>query len=433
MLFFSYDFVAKRLNHTNSTITSKLQTGEYDFVIEKVATDHVISSFAQQWVGDQSGLKPLNQNPEISIDLKDFKIIPTAHDELVISLKTKNNPDGRFKIEVSNQSSFLYYDSKELPLNVLSKPINLSGLDWTENPVNNSKQANAASWNELGALDGLVIRFYDISLDAFFIQNIAIYHKPFKINLKQLNGSDSQFLLTNSLRSMNATLLNSLGFSSLQAMTISELPVWVLLIAAWLTALFVMYLQNASMIRSYVLVSLVFGAITMVHQEWVAELEQYIKWPLLILVFGTVFAYRSVLTQVKDRASMVWVVSLLLALVLFLLNRKIEFVTSLPMYFIWAYVQQLLLGPLFSEYLYKHLKVTQWQCAALVGVLFSAIHAPNHILMIATLIGGVAWSYSWLKYKNIYANAFSHALLALLFYQAMPEILLNSARIGIFF
>jgi membrane protease YdiL (CAAX protease family) len=96
-------------------------------------------------------------------------------------------------------------------------------------------------------------------------------------------------------------------------------------------------------------------------------------------------------------------------------------------------VQQTLLGPVFSDKLKNHLQLSNVSTAWLVGVLFAIIHAPNQALMLATLLGGVFWSASWLKYRNIYVNACSHALLALLFYEISPDAWLGSARIGMFF
>ena len=182
------------------------------------------------------------------------------------------------------------------------------------------------------------------------------------------------------------------------------------------------------------MVSAVYLTVYILHQSWMFDVAAIFRWSLLLMFVILIWQFRQTFYTLKSTALPLWIGSFLVAIGISLVGGfNLDFIRSLPLYLLWAIVQQLLIGPVFSTTIYHQLKVSKLATACLVGVLFSVIHSPNHMLMFVTLIGGVVWSYTWLKYENIYANAFSHALLALVFYQSMPAQWLGSARIGVFF
>lgn len=133
-------------------------------------------------------------------------------------------------------------------------------------------------------------------------------------------------------------------------------------------------------------------------------------------------------------AILIWLITFGFALVMFFLSDfEWTFIRDLPLYVLWALAQQVILGPLVSDYLHQKAGLSTGITALLCGVLFALLHVPNQMLMLATFCGGLLWSFTWLRYRNIYANAISHALLALLFYQTMPGHLLGTARVGFWF
>ena len=203
---------------------------------------------------------------------------------------------------------------------------------------------------------------------------------------------------------------------------------------AWALMLLLVFRNTQADAVIYFMVTAVFLTISVSHQNFLVAYFPFFNWSLLLLLLLLVWLNRQVFLSPQNKALPVWLISALVAMVFLILKHfEISFLRSLPMYFLWACVQQILIGPVFSERLRHHLKLSKLLTACVVGVLFSIIHTPNHMLMLATLLGGTAWSYAWLRYENIYANAFSHALLALVFYQLMPEDWLGSARIGVFF
>lgn len=67
---------------------------------------------------------------------------------------------------------------------------------------------------------------------------------------------------------------------------------------------------------------------------------------------------------------------------------------------------------------------------ALVAVIFALLHLPNPLLAVATLIAGLIWAAVYQKQPNLFALAFSHAVLSITLALNLPPNLLNSLRVG---
>jgi membrane protease YdiL (CAAX protease family) len=68
--------------------------------------------------------------------------------------------------------------------------------------------------------------------------------------------------------------------------------------------------------------------------------------------------------------------------------------------------------------------------SALVGIMFSATHIPNLILMIATLIAGVVFAEVFARYRNIWPLALAQAVGGLLLAAVAPDVLIHHMRVG---
>ena len=68
--------------------------------------------------------------------------------------------------------------------------------------------------------------------------------------------------------------------------------------------------------------------------------------------------------------------------------------------------------------------------SALIGVLFSAAHIPNLILMVATLVAGFVFAEVFARYRNIWPLAFAQAVGGLLLAAVSPDILIHHMRVG---
>lgn len=65
-----------------------------------------------------------------------------------------------------------------------------------------------------------------------------------------------------------------------------------------------------------------------------------------------------------------------------------------------------------------------------IGLIFAAVHLPNIVLMLATLIGGLIWAYVYQRAANLFALALSHSAMTVVLAWALPPSLLHSLRVG---
>lgn len=88
-------------------------------------------------------------------------------------------------------------------------------------------------------------------------------------------------------------------------------------------------------------------------------------------------------------------------------NRN--FVFAVPLYFAWALLQQFI----FQFYFFgRLLHVTAAPVAiAVTAVAFASVHFPRWPVMAVTLIAGLYWTWLYLRYRNLWVIAASHALL----------------------
>jgi hypothetical protein len=68
--------------------------------------------------------------------------------------------------------------------------------------------------------------------------------------------------------------------------------------------------------------------------------------------------------------------------------------------------------------------------SALVGIMFSATHIPNLILMVATLIAGWVFAEVFSHYRNIWPLALAQAVGGLLLAAVAPDSLIHHMRVG---
>jgi hypothetical protein len=443
MMLFSHDLFVAKLNHENQKIIELIESGQHDFKIELMTLDDVIKSFQQHWQQVSTGLIAQSDRPEASIELNGFIITPQIHSNIRIDANVNQpiNP-GVFKIEFSNQTEQLYYDSNEISLNQLSAVINLHDLRWTLNDLkDNSDLKIPIEWSAVGQIDAWVIRFYPVHIDRVNFAAVTVMQSEPKVvpaeqrvSCADAESDLSLCLVNNNMRYFNHSATYQSGFNAVTFNRYVTYTPWLLALLAWALMMISLILVAKPEAKVYLMVSAVFVAVILLHQKWVYAHFEVFSWLLIPMLLILIWFQRSSLLSPKSHALPVWIISGLVVFVYWTQNHfNTDFMAAFPKYFLWASVQQLLIGPVFSSALKNNMKTSNIITACAVGVLFSIIHTPNHVLMLATLLAGVIWSYAWLRYENIYANAFSHTLLALVFYQVMPEAWLGSARIGVFF
>ena len=92
-----------------------------------------------------------------------------------------------------------------------------------------------------------------------------------------------------------------------------------------------------------------------------------------------------------------------------------EMAILLPLYPLWGIVQQLI----FQGVLHRRLLVLlrpHWLAALLTAGCFAAVHAGDAKLVGLTFIAGLAWSFLFQRYPNVWVLGLSHGVLAALAY-----------------
>ena len=87
-------------------------------------------------------------------------------------------------------------------------------------------------------------------------------------------------------------------------------------------------------------------------------------------------------------------------------------------YPIWGLIQQFLMMSLFAGNLkdLKKIKLNYYLIVALTCIMFSIVHYPSRMLMIATFIMAIFYSVIFLKHRNIIPLGIFHGILGGLFY-----------------
>jgi membrane protease YdiL (CAAX protease family) len=101
---------------------------------------------------------------------------------------------------------------------------------------------------------------------------------------------------------------------------------------------------------------------------------------------------------------------------------------------IWAYIafcllQQIALNSLLTNRL-ASLFERRWIASSIAGAIFAAMHWPNPVLVPATLIGGTAMAWMFLRERNILPLAVGQALLGSLLWWSFPLAWHHMLRVG---
>jgi membrane protease YdiL (CAAX protease family) len=113
--------------------------------------------------------------------------------------------------------------------------------------------------------------------------------------------------------------------------------------------------------------------------------------------------------------------------------QKGNFASSLALrfcsYLIPALCQQIIFNGYFVRRIHSVAK-SPYVASAISGILFCAVHAPNPVLLILTLFGGIFFSYFFIRNGKIYSLAIAHAALAAFAYCVLPQSWHHGFRVG---
>ena len=98
-------------------------------------------------------------------------------------------------------------------------------------------------------------------------------------------------------------------------------------------------------------------------------------------------------------------------------------------YAVWALMQQFALESFF--YLRMESLLEGKRAVLVTAILFSTVHVPSPVLVIATLLGGLFFCEMFRRYRTIVPLGIVHALLGLTIAASVSDRLLHHMRVGI--
>lgn len=99
-------------------------------------------------------------------------------------------------------------------------------------------------------------------------------------------------------------------------------------------------------------------------------------------------------------------------------------------YVVWSFAQQFLLQSYFLYRFRQLLSNEKWAAIAAAGI-FAAAHLPNPILTPVTLVWGLCACFVFLRHRNLYPLAITHAMLGICLAVTVPGPVIHNMRVGL--
>lgn len=99
-------------------------------------------------------------------------------------------------------------------------------------------------------------------------------------------------------------------------------------------------------------------------------------------------------------------------------------------YAVWSFAQQFLLQSYFF-YRFRRLLSSDTRAAVAAAGIFAAAHLPNPILTPVTLLWGLCACFVFLRHRNIYPLAVTHAMLGICVAITVPGPVIHNMRVGL--
>jgi hypothetical protein len=192
-------------------------------------------------------------------------------------------------------------------------------------------------------------------------------------------------------------------------------------------------------------VALIFAAILAYIWRW-QHTYPHVWIPLFALILFSHFLHRDTVQQLglgktalRANAQLILPLAVLLYLPLLFfgfehhylafLRPNWQSLVALLGYGCWCAFQQYLTQSYFHNRLMLIIRNRHMSSAA-VGIMFSATHIPNLILMVATLVAGFVFAEAFSRYRNIWPLALAQAVGGLLLAAVSPDALIHHMRVG---
>lgn len=106
-----------------------------------------------------------------------------------------------------------------------------------------------------------------------------------------------------------------------------------------------------------------------------------------------------------------------------------EVLGQFALYFAWCFLQQFAM----QSYVHNRLRDAlpgSRRVPLIVGVIFAAMHLPNPVLTIATLVGGVLTAEVFSRYRTLWPVALGQALISAAIVVSLPDAWHHRLRVG---
>ncbi|HFC29440.1 MAG TPA: hypothetical protein ENJ44_00175 [Oceanospirillales bacterium] len=434
---------ANKLNN----IKLKQSPWRWDFVD---FSDDVVESFQNNWQKkpDLAQIIALKgQNPQLSLNFSGETINARLHDFLTIS--AAKNMQGSIRLQVKTKlSDQAFYYSQTYRLKGKSVQLDLH-KNWLKIDKNNTKTA-AVYAKDIPQISSLVLLFSNPKTDLVLNSVELAYNQDLVINdftidcdgkntSKDLNKNiDNKIavfhLAENCLFPSNYLWLKQ-GLQQQYPESILRLKQKLILAKPTLhkvnlsyTSIFWINFSLYALISIALLLVLFITVKNKVEADSSHEkswLKQTIFYFLKKGAKKTITPYHLMLNYAVVLIPTVIIFGLMTIFKMPTINNF----QHLPVYFIWAIIQQYVLGTILAENIfYKHTH-NRLLAALLAATVFSLLHLPSVRLMLATFIAAGFWSYAWLVFGRLLPLALSHAVLALMFYAIISPQYLYSAKV----
>ena len=100
------------------------------------------------------------------------------------------------------------------------------------------------------------------------------------------------------------------------------------------------------------------------------------------------------------------------------------------LYVVWASIQQIVLQCFFLSRLLRVLGDATWAAAA-AALLFAVSHLPSPVLMLVTLVCGLAACLFFLRYRSLYPLVIAHAILGIAIAVTVPTPIDHNMQVGL--
>lgn len=442
--FFSLQFTKYRVQQESLNIQVVQDSAGTQFIWDFKNNDDIIQSDIKMWEKSNNGLALLPagfNKTNLSLNFSGSTINSLHHNKLV--LESASEMQGQvfieFKAELGDE---FYYYSPKLTLSGTQQIINLE-MRWRGQNNDKSKITQSSWGTSKQKISSLVLYFENLPHD-FSIKKIHLpmVEKDYKtdeytINCNGLMMSNEQVNPLNK----NRFILDDFCFFPSTYMWLKQdlqktFPESVLQLKNLIPINSIkphkinqnythLTLVNSFLYGLLALILIGIYKMTGTFQLKLKQDESWYKWlgrKILmqkLLPYTFVFSYGVILIPT---------LCVLLILTYYQLPHFGTF-ESLPIYFLWAIIQQFILGYIFAERIFYNRIQNKMIASLFAGLVFALFHMPSLTLMLATFVGGFWWSLAWLWFKRFIPLAISHALLALMFYNTIPDQYLYSAKV----